>query len=283
MGSVNRGHIRSRQVNRDGHNGFPNTDQDTDRNSHASHLAASASEHLSVQTPSSAQISTAIEAPKNVGEHLNHNAANKMIESSDSRISKHHFVCIVDSTKVETEKFGTFTSSPNGQCDDLLKSKGPSVFSHFNSVQALLLSGLRFLGPRRSRDTGASYPRQCPARRPWPWLVRARFQSATRSQPRPDRVRDQSVTTTLPCPHPRSQPVHHRSLVQTANVRLHSVSVTRPRPSPVRSHAQSATAICPRSQHCRNQLMSGSCAGHDRSMTVSKPLLLPPFSAYVLI
>ena len=39
-----------------------------------------------MQTPSTAQIRTAIEVLKNFGEHINHNAVNTMIELSDSQL-----------------------------------------------------------------------------------------------------------------------------------------------------------------------------------------------------
>jgi hypothetical protein len=39
-----------------------------------------------MQTPSTAQIRTAIEVLKKLGEHINHNAVNTMIESSDSQL-----------------------------------------------------------------------------------------------------------------------------------------------------------------------------------------------------
>lgn len=39
-----------------------------------------------MQTPSSAQISTAIEVLKKLGEHINHNTVNTLIESSESQL-----------------------------------------------------------------------------------------------------------------------------------------------------------------------------------------------------
>jgi hypothetical protein len=39
-----------------------------------------------MQTPSTAQIRTAIEVLKKFGEHINHNAVNTMIELSDSQL-----------------------------------------------------------------------------------------------------------------------------------------------------------------------------------------------------
>ena len=39
-----------------------------------------------MQTPSTAQIRTAIEVLKKFGEHINHNAVNKVIELSDSQL-----------------------------------------------------------------------------------------------------------------------------------------------------------------------------------------------------
>jgi uncharacterized protein YqgV (UPF0045/DUF77 family) len=39
-----------------------------------------------MQTPSTAQIRTAIEVLKKYGEHLNHNAVNTVIELSDSQL-----------------------------------------------------------------------------------------------------------------------------------------------------------------------------------------------------
>lgn len=104
---MNRGRIRSRQLNREGHNGFPNADQDTDKNSRTSHLTASAFEHLIMQTPSTAQIRTAIEVLKTFGEHINHNAAHLVIELPETRFGDHvaaraKVVSIEQVTRIQT-------------------------------------------------------------------------------------------------------------------------------------------------------------------------------------
>lgn len=128
--SVNRGHIRSRQLNRDGHNGFPNADQDTDKNSRTSHLTASASEHLIMQTPSTAQIRTAIEVLKKLGEHINHNAVNTMIESSDSQLHEQQPGRIEARTIEQTTRIETVAAQLKSWRNEMLQKERQCVSHH---------------------------------------------------------------------------------------------------------------------------------------------------------
>jgi hypothetical protein len=127
--SVNRGHIRSQQLNRDGHNGSPNADQDTDKNSRTSHLTASASEHLIMQTPSTAQIRTAIEVLKKFGEHINHNAVNTVIELSDSQLHDQQAGRIEARTIEQTTRIETVAAQLESWRNELLQ-QGRQCVSH---------------------------------------------------------------------------------------------------------------------------------------------------------
>ena len=60
-----------------------------------------------MQTPSTAQIRTAIEVLKKYGEHLNHNAVNTVVELSDSQLhdrqaGRHEVRTIEQITRIET-------------------------------------------------------------------------------------------------------------------------------------------------------------------------------------
>ena len=60
-----------------------------------------------MQTPSTAQIRTAIEVLKKFGEHLNHNAVNSVVELSDSQLhdrqaGRHEVRTIEQISRIET-------------------------------------------------------------------------------------------------------------------------------------------------------------------------------------
>ena len=60
-----------------------------------------------MQTPSTAQIRTAIEVLKKYGEHLNHNAVNTVVELSDSQLhdrqaGRHEVRIIEQISRIET-------------------------------------------------------------------------------------------------------------------------------------------------------------------------------------
>jgi hypothetical protein len=127
--SVSRGRIRSRQLKCDGHNGFQNAGQDTGKNSRTNHLTASVSEHLIMQTPSTAQIRTAIEVLKKFGEHINHNAVNTMVELSDSQLHDQQPGRIEARTIEQTTRIETVAAQLESWRNELLQ-QGRQCVSH---------------------------------------------------------------------------------------------------------------------------------------------------------
>jgi hypothetical protein len=201
-----------------------------------------------MQTPSTAQLGTAIEVLTKLGERLNLHAEHSVVQLSESQLSSYR----------------TITGTT-------------SLFR----TQALLLSWLRFLRPRSSRGLDAECPRQCPASWPWSCPVRDHVLSETSPHPRDDRFRAQPVTVSWPCPHPRPQTVRVRGCIEVASAGIHPKSANCPCPRPVRSRAKSMTISCPFSWTVRNRIESSKCPGRGCIASAQRTTHLQTLPAHV--
>jgi hypothetical protein len=84
---------------------------------------------LIMQTPSTAQIRTAIEVLKKFGEHINHNAVNTMIELSDSQLHDQQPGHIEARTIEQTTRIETVAAQLESWRNELLQ-QGRQCVSH---------------------------------------------------------------------------------------------------------------------------------------------------------
>jgi hypothetical protein len=84
---------------------------------------------LIMQTPSTAQIRTAIEVLKKFGEHINHNAINTMIELSDSQLHDQQPGHIEARTIEQTTRIETVAAQLESWRNELLQ-QGRQCVSH---------------------------------------------------------------------------------------------------------------------------------------------------------
>jgi hypothetical protein len=84
---------------------------------------------LIMQTPSTAQIRTAIEVLKKFGEHINHNAVNTMIELSDSQLHDQQPGHIEARTIEQTTRIETIAAQLESWRNELLQ-QGRQCVSH---------------------------------------------------------------------------------------------------------------------------------------------------------
>jgi hypothetical protein len=82
-----------------------------------------------MQTPSTAQIRTAIEVLKKFGEHINHNAVNAMIELSDSQLHDQQPGHIEARTIEQTTRIETVAAQLESWRNELLQ-QGRQCVSH---------------------------------------------------------------------------------------------------------------------------------------------------------
>ena len=83
-----------------------------------------------MQTPSTAQIRTAIEVLKKFGEHINHNAVNTMIELSDSQLHDQQPGHIEARTIEQTTRIETVAAQLESWRNELLQQGGQCVSHH---------------------------------------------------------------------------------------------------------------------------------------------------------
>lgn len=163
-----------------------------------------------MQSPTTAQIRTAIEVLKKFSEHINTNAANEVIGLHESPHSDRQAARIGSRTIDQTTRIeavaGNWKTGATNCCN-----RGGSVFLNaFNPVQALLLSSLRILRPQSGRAQRAEQP--CKVVDSWPQTrhVHEHKQAEVRPQLRLIRVREQSTSASSPSKRARAQPVHIR-------------------------------------------------------------------------
>ena len=149
--------------------------------------------HLIMQTPSTAQIRTAIEVLKKFGEHINHNADNLVIELPDTRMG----VTWQRGPKCErSNKPPALSPSPRNWKIGATNwcNRGGNVFLiMFKTGQALLLPGGRSSSPRNGRETGAEQPRNVTGSWPQTRHFHEIEPVQDRTQPRVSHVHEQSV------------------------------------------------------------------------------------------
>jgi hypothetical protein len=83
-----------------------------------------------MQTPSTAQIRTAIEVLKKFGEHINHNAVNTMIELSDSQLHDQQPGRIEAQTIEQTTRIETVAAQLESWRNKLLQQERQCVSHH---------------------------------------------------------------------------------------------------------------------------------------------------------
>ncbi len=83
-----------------------------------------------MQTPSTAQIRTAIEVLKKFGEHINHNAANLLVQLPDTHFGD-HCAARVEVLKIEqVGRIQTLTAQLENWRDQLLQERRQCVSQH---------------------------------------------------------------------------------------------------------------------------------------------------------
>jgi hypothetical protein len=83
-----------------------------------------------MQTPSTAQVRTAIEVLKKFGEHLNHSAANLVIQLPDTRFGDHCAARTEVLTIEQVTRIQTVVGQLEKWRDDLLQQKRQCVSHH---------------------------------------------------------------------------------------------------------------------------------------------------------
>src|SRR5215469_7673965 len=86
--------------------------------------------HLSMQTPTTAQIRTAIEVLKKFGKHINHNAANLVVQLPDTHFGD-HCAARLEVLKIEqASRIQTLTAQLESWRDQLLQERRHCVSHH---------------------------------------------------------------------------------------------------------------------------------------------------------
>ena len=86
--------------------------------------------HLIMQTPTTAQIRTAIEVLKKFGEHINHNATNLVVQLPDTHFGD-HCAARVEVLKIEqVSRIQTLTAQLESWRDQLLQARRQCVSHH---------------------------------------------------------------------------------------------------------------------------------------------------------
>ena len=88
------------------------------------------SSHLIMQTPTTAQIRTAIEVLKKFGEHVNHNAADLVVQLPDTHFGD-HCAARVEAQKIEqVSRIQTLAAQLESWRDQLLQETRECVSQH---------------------------------------------------------------------------------------------------------------------------------------------------------
>ena len=83
-----------------------------------------------MQTPSTAQIRTAIDVLKKFGEHINHNAVNTVIELADSQLHDQQPGRIEARTIEQTTRIETVAAQLEQWRDELMQQRRQCVCNH---------------------------------------------------------------------------------------------------------------------------------------------------------
>jgi hypothetical protein len=83
-----------------------------------------------MQSPTTAQIRTAIEVPKKFGEHINHNAANLVVELPDTRFGDHVTARVEVMNIEQVTRIQTVAGQLESWRDQLLQQRRQCVSNH---------------------------------------------------------------------------------------------------------------------------------------------------------
>jgi len=125
--------------------------------------------HLTMQSPTTAQLGAAIVGLEPFGEHINHAAANTAIGWPEAQHYDHHAANIEARTIEQTDRIQTVGAQWNSGVTNCCRGEGSVFFIMFNTGHALPLPGGRSSCPQRSRGRDATCPREnndlCPRTR----------------------------------------------------------------------------------------------------------------------
>lgn len=231
--------------------------------------------HMNMQTPTIAQIRTAIEVLTKLGERLNTHAEHSVLQLAESPAGAHQAGRIEVSAIEQTTRIEAVAAQLKNWREEMLDKGGDVFLITLNEGQALPLATTRILRPRVGRGVSAEQPRNIIASRPLEFRVGEPELARHRAQLRVVQVREQSAIAFCPRPKTRRGTVFGHVQASASAIHEQAAAAPRTQPQPIRDFGQSTSITAPPTRTFHDSRLPTEVPTQHIRLSVSLPTQFP--------